>query len=187
FLLQVLSAADPGTPGSKPARERTIQEAVDAAAARIGSALKDQPQEKVRVLVTLADVYSSLDLPDRTTALPGQALDIPRNADKPPNLEQAAVLIELANSAMFAGRFDQARTWLDRADATFAAIGDQSSEHFAQSLKIRGNLVRRGNSADLRAGAALLERAAALFRERYPDSDGRLGTLFYLAQTLRTS
>jgi serine/threonine-protein kinase len=187
FLLQVLSAAAPGTPGSKPARERTIQEAVDAAAARIGSALKDQPREKVSVLVTLADVYSSLDLPDRSTALLEQALEVAGQIDRTPNVEQAAVLTELANSAMFAGRFDQARTWVDRAEATFAALGDQTSESFAQTLKIRGNLVRRGNNADLRAGAALLERAAALFRERYPDSDGRLGTLFYLAQTLRAS
>src|SRR5262249_41763223 len=36
-------------------------------------------------------------------------------------------------------------------------------------------------------GAALPERHSALFWERYRDSDGRLGPLFYLAQTLGTS
>ncbi len=77
--------------------------------------------------------------------------------------------------------------WLDRVDPVFAALGDTTSESFAQALKIRGNLVRRGNTPDLRAGLALLEQSTALFRERYPESDGRLGALFYLAQTLRAA
>ena len=183
----MLSAADPQTPGSKPARERTIQEAVDAAATRIGSALDDQPREKVSVLVTLAGVYSSLDMPDRSIALLEQALEVAGKGQPSPNAEQAEVLTELANVAMFGGRFDQARAWLERAEPVFAALGDTTSEYFAQALKIRGNLVRRGNTPDLRAGAALLEQSTALFRERYPESDGRLGALFYLAQTLRAS
>ncbi len=53
-----------------------MQEAVDAAAARIGSALDDQPREKVSVLVTLAGIYSSLDMPDRSIALLEQALAV---------------------------------------------------------------------------------------------------------------
>jgi len=46
---------------------------------------------------------------------------------------------------------------------------------------------RRQNTAG--AGSLrplLLERATALFRERYPHDEGRLGALFYLAQTLRS-
>jgi eukaryotic-like serine/threonine-protein kinase len=187
FLTEVLSVADPATPGKKPPRETTIQEAVDAAASRIGSALGDQPREKVSVLTTLAGIYSSLDMPDRSLALFQQALEVAEKSQPVPNAEQAEVLIQLANAAMFAGRFDEARSWLDKAEPVFAALGDQTSESFAQSLKIRGNLVRRGNAADLRAGAALLERATALFREKYPDGDGRLGALFFLAQTLRAS
>jgi len=187
FLIDILSAADPARPGKRPPRETTIQEAVDAAAARIGVALDDQPREKVSVLVTLAGIYSSLDMADRSLALLEQALAVAEKSEKVPNAEQAAVLVEMANAAMFAGRFEQARTWLDRVDPIFAALGDSTSEQYAQALKIRGNLVRRGNAPDLKAGAALLERAVAIFRERYPDSDGRLGALFYLAQTLRAA
>ncbi|MGZ6033894.1 MAG: protein kinase domain-containing protein [Myxococcaceae bacterium] len=187
FLTEVLSSADPQTPGTTPARERSVQQAVDSAAARIGSALEGQPHEKVSVLVTLAGVYSSLDMPDRSIALLQQALEVAGKIQPVPNEEQAAVLTELANVAMFGGRFDQTAGWLDRAEPVFAALGDTTSEEYAQLLKIRGNLVRRGNTPDRRAGAALLERSTALFRERYPDSDGRLGALFYLAQTLRAS
>ena len=187
FLTEVLSAADSQLAGSQPARDRTVKEAVDVAAARIGSALGGQPREKVSVLVTLAGVYSSLDMADRSLALFEQALEVAEKAERVPNADQAMVLTEIANAAMFAGRFDEAKAWVDRAEPVFAALGDQSSEMFAQSLKIRGNLLRRGNTPDLRAGTALLERAAALFRERYPESDGRLGTLFYLAQSFRVS
>ena|GEM_PF-255804 len=187
FLTEVLSAADPQTPGSTPARERSLQQVVDSAAARIGSALEDQPHAKISVLVTLAGVYSSLDMPDKSIALLEQALDVAGKMRRVPNAEQAVVLTELANVAMFGGRFDQSAAWLDRAEPVFAGLGDTTSEYFAQALKIRGNLVRRGNAPDLRAGAALLERSTTLFRERYPESDGRLGALFYLAQTLRAS
>ncbi|HZX42993.1 MAG TPA: protein kinase, partial [Myxococcaceae bacterium] len=187
FLTEVLSAADMLTPGSRPASERTVKEAVDAAAARITSALGEQPREKVSVLVTLAGVYSSLDMSDRSLALFEQALEVAEKAEPVPNADQARVLTALANAAMFAGRFEQAKAWLDRAEPVFAALGDESSEMFAQALKIRGNLVRRGNTPDLRAGTALLERSAALFRERYPESDGRLGALYYLAQSFRAS
>ena len=187
FLTEVLSAADPASPRKKPPRETTVQEAVDAAASRIGSALDDQPREKVSVLLTLAGIYSSLDMADRSIALLQQALAVAEKSEPVPNPEQAEVLVHLANAAMFAGRFDEAKTWMDRVDPVFTALEDQSSESFAQGLKIRGNLVRRGNTPDLRAGAELLERSTALFRERYPESDGRLGALFYLAQTLRAS
>ena len=186
FLIEVLSAADPATPGKKPPRDTTVQEAVDAAAASIGSALSDAPREKVSVLTTLAGIYSSLDMPDRSMELFQQALAVAEK-ERIPNPEQAEVLVRLANAAMFAGRFDESRSWLERAERVFTALGDETSESFAQSLKIRGNLVRRGNNPDLKAGVALLERATALFRERYPESDGRLGALFFLAQTLRAS
>ena len=187
FLEDVLSAADPGSEGSKPARDRTVQEAVDAAAGHIGSALPDQPREKISVLMVLAQVYHSLDQSERSTALLEQALAVAQKLEPSPGATQAKVLVLLSNTAMFAGKFEDAQRWLERAEAAFAAAGDQTSENFAQALKIRGNLIRRGNNPDLKAGAALLERSAALFRERYPESDGRLGALFYLAQTLRSS
>jgi serine/threonine-protein kinase len=187
FLTEVLSAADLGTPGTRPAWERTVKEAVDAAAGRIGSALGDQPREKVSVLVTLAGVYASLDMSDRSIALFAQALEVAEKDEPVPTADQAMVLTELANAAMFAGRFEQAKSWLARAEPVFAALGDESSENFAQALKIRGNLMRRGNTPDLHAGTALLERSVALFRERDPESDGRLGALFYLAQSFRLS
>jgi serine/threonine-protein kinase len=187
FLEDVLSAADPGSKGSNPSRERTVQEAVDAAATRIASALQDQPRDKIAILVTLADVYHSLDQSERSLALLQQALELAQKIEPTPGAQQARVLVLLSNAAMFAGKFDDAQRWVERADAIFAATGDQTSEEFAHALKIRGNLVRRGDAADLKAGAALLERAAALFRERYPASAGRLGTLFFLAQTLRSA
>lgn len=187
FLEDVLSAADPRSSGMKPARERTVQEAVDAAAARIGSSLPDQPREKISVLLTLSQVYHSLDQSDRAIALLEQALEVARKLEPVPAREQAVVLVRLANTAMFAGKFEEAQRWLEQGEAALSTAKDQTSEDFAQALKIRGNLTRRGNNPDLKTGAALLERASALFRERYPESPGRLGSLFYLAQTLRSA
>ncbi len=185
FLLEVLSAADPARAGGKPPGQVTVQEAVDAAAVDLGTALDAQPETKVPILTTLADVYSSLDQADRSIALLEQALVAAERSGPRPNRTEAEVLTRLAGTNMFAGRFDAAASWLDRAETIFAALGDTESEVYAQALKMRGNLLRRGDSPDLPRAVAVLERAAALFRKRYPHSDGRTGTLFYLAQTLR--
>ncbi len=185
FLLEVLSAADPAMTAGKPPGEVTVQEAVDAAASNIGTALDAQPETKVPILTTLADVYSSLDQVDRSIALLEQALVAAERSGPTPNRTEAEVLTRLAGTNMFAGRFDAAAGWLDRAETAFAALGDTESENYAQALKMRGNLLRRGRSPDLPGAVAVLERAAALFRKRYPLSDGRIGTLFYLAQILR--
>ena len=137
------------------------------------------------ILTTLADVYGSLDQVDRSLALLERALVAAEQSGPTPNRMEAEVLARLAGVNMFAGRYDAAARWLDRAETAFAALGDTESELYAQVLKMRANLLRRGDSADLPRATALLERSAALFRKRYPHSDGRTGTLFYLAQTLR--
>jgi serine/threonine-protein kinase len=188
FLIEVLSAADPAlATGAKPPGEVTVREAVDAATGRIGSSLSDQPEAKVNVLGTLAGVYSSLDDVDRSLALLEEGLGVAEKSMPVPNEGQAWTLAQLANTAMFAGRFDVGQRWLDRLEPVLAALHDDHSEVYAQALKMRGNLLRRGNSPDLAGAAAVLERSVAIFRERYPDAEGRMGALFYLAQTLRAA
>jgi eukaryotic-like serine/threonine-protein kinase len=185
FLLDVLSAADPNKAGAKPPGEVTVQEAVDAAASGMGVALDTQPETKVPILITLSSVYSSLDQVDRSLALLEQALVAAEQSGPTPNRMEAEVLVHLAGTNMFASRSDAAARWLDRAETAFTALGDTESEVYAQALKMRGNLLGRGESPDLPRAIVVLERAAALFRKRYPQSQGRIGTLFYLAQTLR--
>ena len=181
FLLEVLSAADPARAGAKPPGEVTVQEAVDAAASSMGTAQDMQPETKVPILTTLSSVYSGLDQPDRSLALLEQALAAAER-NPTPNRMQAEVLAHLAGTNMFAGRYDAAARWLDRAEKALAALGDTDSEVYAQMLKVRGSLLRR---QDLPRAIVVLERAADLFRKRYPQSQGRTGALFYLAQALR--
>ncbi|HEY1908000.1 MAG TPA: protein kinase, partial [Myxococcaceae bacterium] len=186
FLLEILSAADPArmSASSKPPGQATVQETIDAAASRMGT-LDMQPETKVPLLVTLASAYDGLDQADRSLALLEQALVAAERSRPTPNRMQAEVLAHLAGTNMFAGRYDAAARWLDRAETALAGLGDTESEVFAQVLKMRGNLLRAGDSPDLPRATAVLERAAALFRKHYPQSQGRAGTLFYLAQTLR--
>src|SRR5215831_9271480 len=185
FLLEVLSAADHGRAAGKPPGEVTVQEAVDAAASSMGATLDKQPETKVPILTTLANVYSGLDQVDRSVALLEQALVAAEQSGPTPNRMETEVLLRLASTNMFASRYDAAARWLDRTEAGFTALGDTESELYAQSLKLRGDLLRRRDSPDLPGAIIVLERAGALFRKRHPQSDGRIGTLFYLAQTLR--
>jgi eukaryotic-like serine/threonine-protein kinase len=187
FLLEVLSSADPARAAGKPPGQVTIQEAVDAAASSMGTAFDSQPETKVPILVTLADVYSSLDQVDRSVPLLEQALAATEQNRPTPNRLEAEVLARLAGANMFGGRHAAAVPWLDRAEKAFVALGDTESEEYAQVLKMRGNLLRRGDAPDLPRAIDVLDQAAALFRKRYPSSEGRTGTLFYLAQALRAA
>jgi len=187
FLIEILAVADPANDAPTPAREMTVQQAVDLAAERIGPGLAGQPEVKMAVLDALASVYSSLDQSQKSVALLQQALDLSEQHDGVPHANQALFLVELANQEMFAGHFDEATRWLERAEAALRSLGDTTSRSYAQALKIRGNLSRRGAAPDFAAATRVLEQAVALFRERYPHDEGRLGTLFYLAQTLRST
>ena len=187
FLLEVLSQADRAGGGRKPVGELTIQEAVDAAAARIDTSLIEQPEARMAILETLSSVYMSLDHVERSATQVKQALAVSEKFDGVPHPRQARYLSELASLAAFAGHAAEASAWLDRADVVFRALGDQTSISFAQAAKIRGNLARKGDRPDYVRATRELERAAELFRTRYPSDEGRLGTLFFLAQTLRAS
>ncbi len=186
FLVELIGVADPaGTSGKRPG-QITLQEAIDGATSRIGSALADQPEAKMAVLYALASVYESLDQNERSAALLRDALALSERHDGVPHPNQALFLTEIANIEMFAGRSEESGRWLDRAEPVFRALGDTTSLNFARALKIRGDLVRRGPTPDFQSATVLLERSAALFRARYPHDEGRLGALFYLAQTLRS-
>jgi eukaryotic-like serine/threonine-protein kinase len=187
FLVDILKSADPGlTAAGTPAREVTVQQAVDRAAEQIRTALADQPDARMAVLHALAGVYSSLDQSERSVAMLKEALELSRKYDGVPHENQVAFLGALANAEMFAGHSDQAMVWLQQCEAVMAAMGDTTSWWYAQMLKVRGNLERRGNNPNLPHAIQVLEQAAALFRERYAADEGRLGVLFYLAQSLRS-
>jgi tetratricopeptide (TPR) repeat protein len=183
FLIEILNSGDPAGDTGKAPGELTVQQAVDRASNRIGSALTDQPDAKMEVLETLSSVYSSLDLNDRSAALLQEALALSERHDGIPHANQAKFLAGLAGTAMFSGRYDEAQRWIDRSDAVFGALGDTTSMPYAHVLKMKGNLARR--ASDFQRAIPLLERAAELFRARYPNNEGRLGALFFLAQTLR--
>ena len=55
------------------------------------------------------------------------ALALSERHDGIPHPNQALFLTELANIEMFAGRSEESRRWLDRADAVFRALGDTTS------------------------------------------------------------
>ncbi|HET6984669.1 MAG TPA: serine/threonine-protein kinase [Myxococcaceae bacterium] len=185
YLVEILAAADPSNASDIPVRDRTVQQAVDLAAQRIGPALADEPEVKLAVVETLATVYHSLDRPEKSRELAQQALALSEKIYGTPHPHQARLLAGMAGVEMFAGRIDEAIPWLEQAEAMFARLGDTTSEEYAQTLKMRGNLERRGNNPNLERARELLERAATLFRERYPKDSGRLGSLFFLSQTLR--
>ncbi len=132
FLVEFLGVADPAGTSAKRPGQITLQEAIDGATGRIGSALADQPEAKMAVLEALSSVYESLDQNERSAALLRDALALSERHDGVPHPNQARFLTEIANIEMFAGRSEESGRWLDRAESVFRALGDTTSRAFAQ-------------------------------------------------------
>jgi serine/threonine-protein kinase len=186
FLIEILSVADPGSPSEKPARETTVQQAMDLAAERIGPALADQPETKMAVLEALSWVSGSLGLGERSIALRKEGLALSERHDGVPHPNQRQFLVGLAQAEMFFGDSEEARRWLERSEGLFRVLGDTTSVYYARALKVRANLALQGSAPDFERSIEVFEQAAELFRKRYPHDWGRMGTLFSLAQTLRS-
>ncbi|HSW04213.1 serine/threonine-protein kinase [Aquabacterium sp.] len=185
FLLQMLTSADPGMPVGRPPGEVSVQQLLDRTSEEVASSLDEQPDVKIDMLYTLASAYSTIDRGATSIALLKQGLALSERHDGVPHANQARFLAYLANVEVFAGHFDAADAWLGRAEPVFAALGDNSSLSYAQALKLRGLLLRRGGTAAFPAARRVLQQAAAVFRQRYPADEGRVGTLMQLAQVER--
>ena len=187
FLLQMLTGADPGTANGRPPKDVTVQELLDETGRRASSVFADQPDVKAELLLTLGLAYETLDLPDKSIALHLAGLALPDAGDKASGERRVRFMIELAHVLSRAGRVDEATGWLDQADRVFARLHDSQSLIHAEALELRGsNLVRRSQETTSIAQAReLLERSAEIYRSRYPDANGRINVLLYLADVAR--
>ena len=185
FLLKMLTGEDPGLADGRPPSEATVLQLLDKTSHRMVHELDDQPEVKIELLQTLGSAYETMDRPAQSVALLKQALAMSERADRVPHPREAHLLIMLADAETFAGHFDAAQPWLDRATEVFSALGDRTSSDYARSLTMVSMLLRRAGSAQLPAARDKLLQAVALYRERHSGDEGRTGALMALAQVYR--
>lgn len=175
FLRGLFSAAAPASTGG---REISVREMIDRAAADTAAApaLVDEPEVRARLLVTLADVYMTLGLPDRAHQLiaAAGATDIEDSTTRMQLLAtEAQILLQRGDYAALA-------PVLDRAFDVMAKDVDSEALHGRQLLITRAQLSQSKGDVDGAERDLVAARQAALARTP-PDMDGAVTALLAAA------
>ena len=180
FLLGVFSAADPRVAGGKPDGQTTAKALLDRAAARIDTRFAGDPELRIELLRTAADIYRELGEDEAYERLQSRQLALVRERFGPlhPNVTDGQ--LEAALRAYQRGDLAACRTLLDEADAGLRAAGQDVSAARAHWWSLRGICLRDqpGQAAERRTA---LERSVALFAQVEPGQRGHVTALAELA------
>jgi serine/threonine-protein kinase len=182
FLIEILTVADPGSPSEQPARETTVQQAMDLAAERIGPALADQPETKMAVLEALSWVSGSLGLGERSIAPARKAWRCPNDTTGVPHSNQRQFLVDW-RAEVFYGTPRRAR-WSNGARRSSGCWATRR-RCTGQALKVRANLDLLG-SAPTSSDQSRSRTGRRAVPEALPPRLGADRHLFSLAVTLRS-
>ncbi len=182
FLLGVFSAADPRLAGGKPDGQTTAKTLLDRAAARIDAQFADDPDLRIELLRTAADIYRELGEDEAYEQLQQRQLALVRERFGPLHSNVIDGQIEAAVRAYQRGDLAACRARLDEADAGLRATGQDRSVPRAHWWTTRGICLRDQNDPAERRAA--LERGVALFAQVEPGQRGHVTALAELAADL---
>ena len=181
FLLHVFTAGDNRAAGSKPAGEVTALELLDEGSKELVGALDTQPAVKLELIEDMGDIYERMDALDKELALLRVGITLADKSYGPDSEQKARLLALIAGALSFAGRWTDSEKAAEEAERAFDASADHTSLYYAQLLKTKGGLLRGHGPSGALAARDTLQRAAAVFAKRYPNDEGYVGTLMYLA------
>ena len=179
FLLGVFSAADPRLAGGKPNGQTTAKTLLDRAAARIDAQFASDPELRIELLRTAADIYRELGEDEAYEQLQQRQLALVRERFGPLHPNVIDGQIEAAVRAYQRGDLAACRARLEEADAGLRATGQDSSVPPAHWWTTRGVCLRDQNDPSERRAA--LERGVALFAQVEPGQRGHVTALAELA------
>lgn len=157
FLVEIFASAAAGAPRDKLP---SVQQLLDAAEQRMQQAFLAEPDTRVRLLLALGEVQTSLGRLDRADSLLSEALGLINKAENPPPLKLAQIESELATVRLRLGDLDSSLALSAAALARLPPIGSSQAD-----LRLREHVV------DVRTGALTstgrLEEAEALTRAHW--------------------
>jgi tetratricopeptide (TPR) repeat protein len=180
FLLGVFTAADPRVAGGKPNGQTPAKTLIDRIAARIDERFAGDPELRIELLRTAADIYRELGEDEAYEGLQARQLALVRERFGPLHENVLDGQIEAAVRAYQRGDLAGCRRVLDEADASLKAAGRDASRQRAHWWVTRGICLRdQTDQADARLAA--LQRGVALFAQVEPGDRGHVTALAELA------
>lgn len=180
FLLGVFSAADPRLAGGKPDGQTTAKTLLDRAAARIDAQFAGDPELRIELLRTAADIYRELGEDEAYEQLQQRQLALVRERFGPLHPNVIDGQLEAALRAYQRGDLPGCRAQLAQADASLQAASQDVSVARAHWWSLRG-ICLRDQTAQAAERRAALERSVALFAQVEPGQRGHVTALAELA------
>jgi serine/threonine protein kinase/Tfp pilus assembly protein PilF len=182
FLLDIFQQNSVRHPDGAAARAATAETLLAIGAERIGSQLQEHPAAKAEILGTVASLYRDLSLPDRAIELYTQQIDVLGQlaGDRATEVTRAMIGVGMAHAE--AGRYDEARRWLDdglaRADMKSTAI----TRDVATAHAWLGQIAYRTLPPEDPTAEQQFRKALALLETAHPDDINRVQAMFGLAR-----
>lgn len=180
FLLGVFSAADPRVAGGKPDGQTSAKTLLDRAATRIDTRFAGDPELRIELLRTAADIYRELGEDAAYEQLQARQLALVRERFGPLHPNVIDGQLEAALRAYQRGDLAGCRERLSEADAGLKAAGRDASVQRAHWWTTRG-ICLRDQTAQAAERRAALERGVALFAQVEPGQRGHVTALAELA------
>ena len=150
------------------ARQRTAKQLLDGGAARIAKELDDEPQAKLRVLKTLANMYEDMSETEASTAMLRQRHQLAEKRIGPNSAAAAEALADLGRELAEAENLKESQATLEKADAILQRWPDPSGR--AEVRRDIG-LATLYSRTDPNKGVASAERALTALRLQPPSLD----------------
>lgn len=180
FLLSVFSAADPRLAGGKPNGQTSAKALLDRSTARIDEQFAADPELRIELLRTAADIYRELGEDAAYESLQQRQLSLALEHFGPLHPTLLEGQIEAATRAYRRGELADCRRLLALADDGLRQAGRDRDPLRASWWMAQGNCLRdQPGQSNARIDA--LQRAVTLFEQTAPGQRGQISALSELA------
>jgi eukaryotic-like serine/threonine-protein kinase len=173
YLVNVFDMADPYAPPNITGEEVTARALLDRGAARVDSALADQPQVQAELHGVLGRVYTNLAIYDKAVPLLRRALEQQRAQYGERSLPAATAMVQLGMALTQQSQYDEAERLLRDALAIRRSSLGNTDTLTARALTGLGMLLQE--KEDLAGAERTFEESLAIMRRRLGPSDPAVG------------
>lgn len=170
FLIGIFEQNSALNPEGERARQVTAEQLLDLGAERIRTGLREAPEVRLELLGTIASLYQSVLVNDRSLKLREEALATARSLhsnERHPQVLEARIALAMALSDN--DHLQQARTQLEEVLADLDAAGDHHSMLRVRALSQLAYLCYMLDSADHPRGRSVAKQALELLRAEHPN------------------
>ncbi len=168
FLTGVFEANSTTKNGSVKAQQTTARELLDLGRQRIATELKDQPDVRLQMLVTLSGMYFEMGRNADSEALDRERVELLRSMGQQRSLTMVRALSDHGITLDSLDQRDAAHARFEEALKLSDALGDRDSEERARVI---WNIAEQLNQDSPDAARPMFEQVVRMLRDKHPASE----------------